>query len=245
MAGKGNIYIGSDYSQIELRVLAMLCGDEKLIETFRNGEDIHMTVAASMFNVPPAEVTNDMRRKAKVINFGILYGMGITALQKNLGTTRAEAQQFHDAYFAAFPKIREYLESTKDYARKHGYTETVFGRRRYYPGINASAPFLRAIAERTATNAPIQGTNADIVKLAIKLIDEDLRAAGLIDKAHLILQIHDELVYEVDEKVAEQTQQIIVDAMNNVFERSPIQVSVPLVPLAVSVGTGKRLDDLK
>ncbi|MDB5254886.1 MAG: polA [Candidatus Nomurabacteria bacterium] len=245
VAGKGNVYIGSDYSQIELRVLAMLCGDEKLIETFRKGEDIHMTVAASMFNVPHAEVTNDMRRKAKVINFGILYGMGITALQKNLGTTRAEAQQFHDAYFAAFPKIREYLESTKDYARKHGFTETIFGRRRYYPGINASAPFLRAIAERTATNAPIQGTNADIVKIAIKLIDEDLKKAGLLDKVHLILQIHDELVYEADEKVAEQAEQIIVDAMNNVFERSPIQVSVPLVPLAVSVGTGKRLDDLK
>ena len=245
MAGKGNVYIGSDYSQIELRVLAMLCGDEQLIETFRKGEDIHMTVAASMFNVPTAEVTNDMRRKAKVINFGILYGMGITALQKNLGTTRAEAQAFHDAYFAAFPKIREYLESTKEYARKNGYTETVFGRRRYYPGINSAAPFLRAIAERTATNAPIQGTNADIVKIAIKLIDDDLKAARLEDKVHLILQIHDELVYEVDEKVQEQAEKIIVDAMNNVFERSPIQVTVPLVPLAVSVGTGKRLDDLK
>ncbi len=245
VAGPGNIYIGSDYSQIELRVLAMLSGDEQLIETFRTGQDIHMSVAANMFNVPFEEVTNDMRRKAKVINFGILYGMGITALQKNLNTTRAEAQSFYNAYFDAFPKIREYLESTKEYAKKNGYTETMFGRRRYFPGINASAPFLRAIAERMATNAPIQGTNADIVKIAIKLIDEDLKTAGLIEKVHLVLQIHDELVYEVDETVKAEAEKIIVEAMNSVFERSPIKTTETLVPLAVSVGTGKRLDDLK
>jgi DNA polymerase-1 len=245
IAGPGNMYISSDYSQIELRVLAMLSGDEQLIETFHKGEDIHMSVASSMFHVPFAEVTNDMRRKAKVINFGILYGMGITALQKNLGTTRAEAQTFYNSYFEAFPKIRQYLESTKEYAKEHGYTETAFGRRRYFPGITASAPFLRAIAERMATNAPIQGTNADIVKIAIKLIDEDLRAAKLIDKVHLILQIHDELVYEVAEEVQKQAETIIKNAMNDVFERSPIKVSVPTVPLAVSIGFGKRLDDLK
>jgi DNA polymerase I-like protein with 3'-5' exonuclease and polymerase domains/5'-3' exonuclease len=245
VAGPGNVYIGSDYSQIELRVLAMLSNDEQLIETFRKGEDIHMSVASAMFKVPFSEVTNDMRRKAKVINFGILYGMGITALQKNLGTTRAEAQTFYDSYFDAFPKIREYLESTKNHAREHGYTLTMFGRRRYFPGINASAPFLRAIAERTATNAPIQGTNADIIKIAIKLIDEDLKKAGLIDQAHLILQIHDELVYEVAESVEKEAEEIIKNAMNDVFERSPFPVTAPLVPLAVSMGSGKRLDDLK
>jgi DNA polymerase-1 len=245
VAGPGNVYIGSDYSQIELRVLAMLSGDEQLIETFRKGEDIHMSVASAMFNVPFKEVTNDMRRKAKVINFGILYGMGITALQKNLGTTRAEAQTFYNAYFAAFPKIHDYLESTKAYAKTNGYTETLFGRRRYFPGINAGAPFLRAMAERMATNAPIQGTNADIVKIAIELIDQDLQAAGLIDQVHLILQIHDELVYEVAEDVQEKAEGIIKEAMNSVFERSPIPTSAPAVPLAVSIGIGKRLDDLK
>ncbi|HTH93109.1 MAG TPA: DNA polymerase [Candidatus Paceibacterota bacterium] len=245
MAGPGNMYIGSDYSQIELRVLAMLSGDEKLIETFKKGEDIHMSVASSMFHVPFEEVTNDMRRKAKVINFGILYGMGITALQKNLGSTRAEAQTFYNAYFEAFPKIRDYLENTKAYAKEHGYTETIFGRRRYFPGINAGAPFLRAFAERMATNAPIQGTNADIVKIAIKLIDEDMKKAGLADKAHLILQIHDELVYEVEEGVQKEAEKIIEKAMVDVFERSPIPVTVPLVPLGVSIGTGKRLDELK
>jgi DNA polymerase I-like protein with 3'-5' exonuclease and polymerase domains/5'-3' exonuclease len=240
IAGPGNVYIGSDYSQIELRVLAMLSGDEKLIETFKKGEDIHLSVASAMFQVPFAEVTNDMRRKAKVINFGILYGMGITALQKNLGSTRVEAQTFYTAYFDAFPKIRDYLESTKTYAKEHGFTETVFGRRRYFPGINAGAPFLRAIAERMATNAPIQGTNADIVKIAIKLIDEDLRAAGIIDQVHLILQIHDELVYEVAEGLQEQAEGIIKNAMNDVFDRSPIPVIIPTVPLAVSMGSGNR-----
>jgi DNA polymerase I-like protein with 3'-5' exonuclease and polymerase domains len=245
MAGPGNVYIGSDYSQIELRVLAMLSGDEQLMETFRKGEDIHMSVASAMFNVPFSEVTNDMRRKAKVINFGILYGMGITALQKNLGTTRVEAQAFYNSYFAAFPKIHDYLESTKEYAKTHGYTETLFGRRRYFPGINASAPFLRAMAERMATNAPIQGTNADIVKIAIELIDADLKKAGLIEQVHLILQIHDELVYEVAEDAQEQAEKIIVSAMNEVFERSPIAIVAQTVPLAVSVGIGKRLDDLK
>jgi DNA polymerase I-like protein with 3'-5' exonuclease and polymerase domains len=245
IAGPGNSYIGSDYSQIELRVLAILSGDEQLIETFRKGEDIHMSVASAMFNVPFNEVTNDMRRKAKVINFGILYGMGITALQKNLGTTRIEAQTFYNSYFAAFPKIHDYLESTKEFAKKNGYTETLFGRRRYFPGITASAPFLRAMAERMATNAPIQGTNADIVKIAVELIDADLRAAGIIEQAHLILQIHDELVYEVSDEVKEKAEKIIVETMNAVFERSPIKITVPTVPLAVSVGTGKRLDDLK
>jgi DNA polymerase-1 len=174
-----------------------------------------------------------------------LYGMGITALQKNLGTTRVEAQAFYNSYFAAFPKIHDYLESTKEYAKTHGYTETLFGRRRYFPGINASAPFLRAMAERMATNAPIQGTNADIVKIAIELIDADLKKAGLIEQVHLILQIHDELVYEVAEDAQEQAEKIIVSAMNEVFERSPIAIVAQTVPLAVSVGIGKRLDDLK
>lgn len=245
LAGPGNTLISCDYSQIELRVLAILCHDKQLIETFQRGEDIHMSVAASMFHVSFDAVTSDMRRKAKVINFGILYGMGITALQKNLGTSRAEAQTFYNTYFEAFPTVRAYLDSTKEYARQHGFTETLFGRRRYFPGINAGAPFLRAIAERMATNAPIQGTSADIVKIAIKLVDEDLKRAKLEEKVHLILQIHDELVYEVEEGVKEEAERIIQAAMVDVFKRSPIAISAPDVPLAVSVGSGKRLDELK
>lgn len=245
VARPGHVFIGCDYSQIELRVLAMLSRDERLIETFESGVDIHTRVASDMFKVALADVTSDMRRKAKVINFGILYGMGVTALQKNLGSTRSEAAQYYEDYFKTFPTIAAYLEDTKEFARTNGYTETVFGRRRYFPGITSAAPFLRAMAERTAVNAPIQGTNADLVKIAIALIDTDLRTQGLVDRVHLTLQIHDELVYEVEEAVVDTAQTIITEAMVNAFARSPIQVTIPTVPLAVSVGIGHRLDELK
>jgi DNA polymerase I-like protein with 3'-5' exonuclease and polymerase domains/5'-3' exonuclease len=245
VASKGHLFIGCDYSQIELRVLAMLSGDQQLIDTFKKGEDIHASVASAMFKVPIQEVTNDMRRKAKVINFGILYGMGVSALQKNLGSTRDEAQTYYANYFATFPSIAQYLEQTKVFARTNGYTETMFGRRRYFPAITSGAPFLRAFAERMAVNAPIQGTNADIIKIAIALIDSDLRKASLIEKAHLVLQVHDELVYEVSEDVQDEVEKIITSAMVSVFERSPLPISVPSVPLAVSIGTGCRLDELK
>ncbi len=245
IASPGHVFIGCDYAQIELRVLAILCGDQALKDSFIRGDDIHKTVASFMFKVPPEDVTTEMRRKAKVINFGILYGMGVSALQKNLMTTRAEAQAFYTQYFESFPTIAHFLESTKNFAKEHGYTETLFKRRRYFPGINAGAPFLRALAERMAVNAPIQGSNADIIKIAIKLIDTDLRNALLIDKVHLVLQVHDELVYEVDQSVQKEAEQIIVSAMQSVFARSPIPVSDGGVPLVVSTGVGVRLDELK
>jgi DNA polymerase I-like protein with 3'-5' exonuclease and polymerase domains/5'-3' exonuclease len=245
VARSGHVFIGCDYSQIELRVLAMLSRDERLIETFQKGEDIHARVASGMFGVTADHVTSDMRRKAKVINFGILYGMGVSALQKNLNSTKAEAMEYYTKYFETFPTITAYLESTKAFAKEHGYTETMFGRRRYFPGITSGAPFLRAFAERMAVNAPIQGTNADIVKIAIALIDTDLRNAGLIDRVHLMLQIHDELVYEVEEGVKEQAEGIIVKAMADVFTRSPIRIGEASVPLSVSTGIGHRLDELK
>jgi DNA polymerase I-like protein with 3'-5' exonuclease and polymerase domains/5'-3' exonuclease len=245
IAAPGKVFIGSDYSQIELRVLAMICKDERLIETFTNGEDIHASVAAAMFKVPQAEVTSDMRRKAKVINFGILYGMGVTALQKNLGTTREEATTYYNNYFATFPRIAAYVEDTKTFARERGYTETIFGRRRYFPGITTGPVFMRAFAERMAVNAPIQGTNADIVKIAISLIQHDLEAAHLAQKAQLVLQVHDELVYEVEVEVQAEVEAIIRTAMSAVFERSPIPFTAEPVPLAVSVGIGTRLDALK
>lgn len=240
-----HVFIGSDYSQIELRVLAMLSKDQQLIDTFARGEDIHARVASAMFHVDPSEVTNDMRRKAKVINFGILYGMGVSALQKNLGTSRGEAAAFYENYFKAFPTIAGYLDHTKAFAREHGYTETMFGRRRYFPGITSGAPFLRAMAERTAVNAPIQGTNADIVKIAIALIEADLAEAGMKNQVHLVLQVHDELVYEVEESVAQVAKEVIRAAMTSVFDRSPITIATTTVPLVVSMGQGKRLDELK
>lgn len=245
VARPGHVYVGCDYSQIELRVLAMYSQDSALLQTFERGEDIHTRVAAEMFHVALASVTGDMRRKAKVINFGILYGMGVSALQKNLGSTRQEAAEYYERYFATFPTISTYIDSTKEFARTHGYTETVFGRRRYFPSITSGAPFLRAMAERTAVNAPIQGTSADLVKIAILCINEDLQEKGLLGKVHLMLQIHDELIYEVEEAVRTQAEDIIQSAMVSVFERSPIKSSLPPVPLAVSLGEGVRLDELK
>ncbi len=245
IAKPGSVFISCDYSQIELRVLAMLSGDEKLVASFERGDDIHNAVASIVFGVSSKEVTPDMRRSAKVINFGIIYGMGVSALQKNLGTTREKAQQFYDEYFAAFPTIKNYLESTKEYARVHGYTETAFGRRRYFPTITSKLPFLRSFAERMASNAPLQGTAADIIKLAIIAIDNALRVRGFVGKADLVLQVHDELVYEVEEACAREVNAIIIQSMIGVIDHSPVPLTLTNVPLTVSSSTGANLDETK
>ncbi len=245
VAPKGFVFIGCDYSQIELRVLAMLSRDARLVESFEQGNDIHASVASLVFGVPQSEVTPDMRRKAKVINFGIIYGMGVQALQKNLGTTKEDTQKFYTEYFEAFPTIKGYLDGTRDFAKEHGYTETAFGRRRYFPTITSSAPFLRAFAERMASNAPLQGTAADIIKIAIVHIDEALTKKGLRKDAHLVLQVHDELVYEVKEEIAEEVRVIIIKAMIGVIDHSPIPLAVAPVPLLVSTAQASRLDELK
>lgn len=245
VAAPGKVFIASDYAQIELRALAILARDERLIASFVRGDDVHKTVASFMFSVPADEVTSEMRRAAKVVNFGILFGMGVTALQKNLGTTREKAQAFYTDYFAAFPAVTAYLEKSKEDAKTLGYTTTLFGRRRYFPTINTGAPFLRAIAERMASNAPIQGTAADIIKIAIVLVDADLQKEGLADRAQLVLQVHDELVYEVDAAVQEDVEAVIRTAMTSVLARSPIAIDAPNVPLVVAVGRGARLDEVK
>ncbi|MFZ2253135.1 MAG: DNA polymerase [Minisyncoccia bacterium] len=199
IADEGYTLVSIDYSQVELRVAAFLSGDRKMIEIFKNGEDVHQGVASRVFNVPLTGVTPDMRRQAKVINFGILYGMGVNALKANLGegTTRAEAQEFFNAYFNTFTRLAEYLEETKAFARANGYTETYYGRRRYFPGMNSSAPFIRAQAERMAINAPVQGTAADIIRIAMVRIHEYLIKEKLVDIVHMMLQVHDELVFEI------------------------------------------------
>jgi DNA polymerase-1 len=245
IAGRGNVLVSADYSQIELRVLAMLSGDEKLIETFQEGKDIHAAVASEIFGVPESEVTGNQRRAAKVVNFGILYGMGVTALQKNLGSSREEAARFYDHYFKSFPRITAFLENTKLDAARLGYTTTLFGRRRYFPGIKSPLPHIRAFAERMATNAPIQGTAADLVKVAILLIDEMLRTEKLDTAAHLVMQIHDELVYEVEKEYADRVKEIVETCMRDAIRRSPVAVPETDVPLEVSSATGERLDQLK
>lgn len=199
VAAPGCRLVSIDYSQIELRIAAILSRDPKLIEIFKTGQDVHSGVAARVFFVSPAEVTSDMRRQAKVINFGILYGMGVNALRQNLGesTTREEAQEFLNAYFNTFTRLAEYLEETKNFARKNGYTETMFGRRRYFPGITSNAPFIRASAERMAINAPIQGTEGDILRIAMVDIDNYLKEQKLDNDVQTLLQVHDELVFEI------------------------------------------------
>jgi DNA polymerase-1 len=197
VASKGFTLLGLDYSQIELRIAAILSGDEKLVAIFKSGRDVHQEVAAQVFHVSPDKVDAEMRRRAKIINFGILYGMGVNALRVQLGSTTAEAHKFFEDYFATFKTLSEYLESTKGFARKHGYTETLFGRRRQFPEMKSSLPYVRAQAERMAINAPIQGTQADIIKLAMVHVDEMLTKEKAREDAHLLLQVHDELVYEI------------------------------------------------
>ncbi len=215
---KGWKLISFDYSQVELRIGAFLSGDKKLIEIFKNGEDVHTAVAREVFGVEANDVTKEMRSKAKVINFGVMYGMGVTALQKNIGTDRAEAQEFLDGYFNKFHGLGEYLENVKRETAQKGYTETFFGRRRYFPDINSKLPFMKASAERMAINAPIQGTGADITKIAMIEVDRFIKSKDLEKDVRLLLQVHDELVYEVKENIVESVAPEIKKIMQNVID---------------------------
>lgn len=203
IAERGYSIVSFDYSQIQLRIAAFLSQDPKLIDIFKHGRDIHTEVAAQVFKVSADKVDYEMRRRAKVINFGIIYGMGVNALRQNLGTTRAEAQDFYHEYFATFSRLAEYLEQTKAFAYANGYTETYFGRRRYFEGIKSKLPFIRATAERMAINAPIQGTEADIMKLAMIHVSDFIAKEKLEQDARLLLQVHDELVFEIKKDQAE------------------------------------------
>jgi len=244
IAEKGHKLAAFDYSQIELRIAAMLSGDKNMTEIFRDRKDIHAGVAARVFGVPIGEVDSEMRRKAKVINFGIIYGMGVTALRKNLGGTREEAQNFYDNYFNQFSGVRDYLEEVKFFAMKNFYTETLFGRIRHFANANSRIPFLKNMALRTATNAPVQGTAADVIKLAIRYVSEDLEKAGLLDRVHLVLQIHDELVYEVEESILKKADTIIKNAMEGVLFRSYLKYKTD-IPLSVNSGSGDNFGAVK
>ncbi len=245
VACQGHTLMSFDYSQIELRVAALLSQDSYFIQVFKDGKDIHAAVASRVFGVEEADVTADMRRRAKVINFGILYGMGVNALRQNLGGERKDAQIFYDNYFAQFPTIANYLESVKDYAKEYGYTKTLFGRRRYFPGIKSKIPFIKAMAERMAINAPIQGTaTADIIKIGMKKAHDALVAEGLIDDVHMVLQVHDELVYEVRDSAIDKAKEIIANSMRNAVPEEFLK-GIEAVPLEVSVGVGHSWGDLK
>ena len=233
---KGFSLVSLDYSQIELRIAAFLANDEEFMEIFKSGRDVHREVASKVFGVPANEVTPDMRRKAKVINFGVMYGMGVNALRANLGGTRAEAQEFYNHYFATFSGLARYLDSVKAEAKRKGYTETLFGRRRYFGDIASPVPFIRASAERMAINAPIQGTEADIVKLAMVRIFEYIKNEKLEGEVYILLQVHDELVLEIDDKVLEK----VVPEIQKIMETVVSLDETKGVPLAVGCHIGKN-----
>jgi DNA polymerase-1 len=224
----GFTLVGLDYSQIELRLAAILSQDENLMSIFRSGRDVHTEVAAAVFKVAPGDVDREMRRRAKIINFGILYGMGVNALKTQLGTSAAEAHTFYDDYFQTFDTLAKYLESTRGYARKHGFTETMFGRRRQFPEMKSSLPYVRAQAERMAINAPIQGTQADIIKLAMVQVDRLIKEMSAEEDVHLLLQVHDELVYEVKDSRVKEIAAKIRETMEDALP-SELAHGVPII----------------
>ena len=224
------LVLSADYSQIELRIMAHLSCDQHLITAFRQGIDVHAATAAKIFGIPHEQVTPEQRRIAKTANFGIMYGISAFGLAQRLRIGRKEAQKIIDDYFAGFPSILSFIEDTKASARETGYVETLFGRRRYLPDINSKNGTVRALAERNAVNAPIQGTSADIIKMAMISIDEKMAAAGL--RSRMVLQIHDELVFDAVPDEIGILKGIVVGEMENVAELS--------VPLTVECNYGKN-----
>lgn len=228
-APEGSVIMSADYSQIELRLMAHFCGDEHMRRAFLAGEDVHSSMAAKIFHKPLSEVTAADRRVAKTANFGIMYGISAYGLSQRLQCSRTEASRIIDDYFESFPSIREYIDGTLEFARSNGYVQTLFGRRRYVTDVNSHNANVRAVAERNAINAPIQGSAADIIKLAMIGVDAAIRKAGL--KSKLVLQIHDELVLEVPEGEIGQIRDILVNEMEHVVELS--------VPMTVECNYGK------
>lgn len=238
IASPGKVLLSCDYAQIDLRAAAILSGDKHLVEIFENGIDVHTGTAARVFGVQESEVTPDMRRKAKAINFGILYGMGVTALKEGMGVERKEAQEFYDQYKETFVRLMEYLEEVKAYAWKYGYTLTLLGRRREVPLLKSPLPFLRAQGERIAINAPIQGTSADILKLAMLDASSYIQEKNLAGKVDLLLQIHDELVFEIDEAIASSVADELVAILENVLKKR----NLSQLPLVASKSLGANLE---
>ena len=233
VAPQGYKLLAADYSQIELRIMAHLAKDEGLLHAFRNNLDVHSATAAEVFGVELDEVTTDQRRSAKAINFGLIYGMSAFGLAKQIGVDRKQSQAYIDRYFARYPGVLDYMERTRAQASEQGYVETIFGRRLYLPEINAKNPALRKGAERTAINAPMQGTAADIIKKAMVAVDNWLSASGL--DARVILQVHDELVLEVREDLVEQVRDEVRSHMSDAAKLD--------VPLVVEVGVGNNWDE--
>lgn len=225
---KGWVILSADYNQIELRLMAHLSQDQGLIESYHRGEDVHLRTACEVFGVTPEKVTDELRRQAKTINFGIMYGMGPYGLAQRLGISQEEAQRFITAYFARYPKVNEYIFNTIAFAHKQGYVTTLFGRKRFIPELRSENRNLREFGERMAINTPIQGSAADLIKIAMIRISDAIQKTGLQSK--MILQIHDELVFEVPEEEVEKLSQIVKKEMEGVIALS--------VPIQVDIGVG-------
>ena len=231
LAPKGCTLVSADYSQIELRVAAALSNDKGMIETFNKGIDLHQQTAAEMYGVPLEDVTKEQRYSAKTINFGVLYGMSPHGLSVATGMNREEATAFINRYFEIRKTLQDYIEETKQFARENGYTKTLFGRRRPSPEINSNNFQVRSAAERIAVNVPIQGTAADLMKLAMIAISDEMP-----QNAKLLLQIHDELIAEADDSQAKEVGQIMKDTMESIFKLE--------VPIVADVSFGKNWGEL-
>jgi DNA polymerase-1 len=232
IAPPGYKIVAADYSQIELRIMAHLSGDAGLLAAFSQGVDVHSATAAEVFEVDLDQVTHDLRRSAKAINFGLIYGMSAFGLAQQLGLSRNQAQAYIDLYFSRYPGVKQYMDNIREQAKQQGYVETIFGRRLYLPDINARNAAQRQYAERTAINAPMQGTAADIIKRAMIGCDTWIRDSGADVK--MIMQVHDELVFEVAESQLSSSKQTISDIMTAAAELQ--------VPLLVEVGCGENWD---
>jgi DNA polymerase-1 len=227
IAPSGEYLLSADYSQIDLRVLAHLSQDPGLIAAFAHDEDIHATTASKIFGIPASEVTPEMRRNAKTVNFGVVYGMSDYGLEQATNLSREEASQFIALYFEKYPKVKEYLEATKEQARKLGYVQTVLGRRRFLPEINSSNRMVREAAERMAINAPVQGSSADIIKIAMINLHREMEKRNL--KSKMLLQIHDELLFEVPEEEVGEMKSLVAELMSRAFELCvPVKIDIKL-----------------
>lgn len=238
VAAPGYKLVAADYSQIELRIVAHLAKDETLLRTFREGRDIHTATAAVIHGIPEEDVTKDIRRTAKEVNFGVLYGMGAYGLASRTGISRAEAKEFIDTYFERFASVKQYLDGIIKFAEKNGYVETLYGRRRYIPEMESTNYQLRTAGERMAINMPVQGTAADIMKLAMVAVYENIQASKDLNKhVRMLLQVHDELVLEVKEGVAEEVAKMLEEEMTKVVDLD--------VPILVEAHIGERWGQLK
>jgi DNA polymerase-1 len=232
---EGWTFVVADYSQIELRILAHLSEDDGLLEAFRSGQDIHTATSARVFGVEPDLVSTEMRRRAKVINFGLLYGMEAFGLAQRLGIGREEAAEQMDAYFSQFPDVKQFMDGMVTMARRNGYTSTLFGRRRYLPELKSDNWRIRQMGERMALNAPVQGTAADIIKKAMIQLEAELVEAGM--ETQMLLQIHDELILESPPSEIEAAIDLTRQVMEHVVELH--------VPLTVDINTGNNLASVK